>query len=128
MSKITFSKTAIIGLADYILKNYGHISETVEAGIAITKKTYSNIKLTSLAIYDMFQSTAKYMQAVENEGVLKGLAKKEAVLEFMVKEYLETHAEIKQIWAGWYTTVSWFIDQLISMLNSGRTVLQTFAG
>lgn len=128
MSKITYSKTAIIGLADYILKNYGHISETVEAGIAITQKTYSNIKLTSLAVYDMFQATAKYMQAVENEGVLKGLAKKEAVLEFMVKEYLETHAEIKQIWSGWYTTISWFIDQLISMLNSGRTVLQTFAG
>lgn len=48
----------------------------------------------------------------------KGLAKKEAVLEFMIKEYLETHAEIKQIWSGWHTTVSWFIDSLISMLNS----------
>ncbi|OTG87684.1 hypothetical protein B9T31_04085 [Acinetobacter sp. ANC 4558] len=128
MSKVTFSKTAIVSLADFILKNYGHISETVEAGIELTKKTFSNVKLTSLAIYDMFQTTAKYMQAVENEGVLKGLQKKEAVLEFIIKEYLEAHAEIKRIWADWRTTVSWFIDQLITMLNSGRSVLQTFAG
>ena len=128
MPKVTFSKTAIINLADYVLKNYGHINETVEAGITATQKTYTNIKLTSLAVYDMFQATAKYMQAVENEGVLKGLAKKEAVLEFMIKEYLETHAEIKQIWSGWHTTVSWFIDSLISMLNSGRSVLQACVG
>jgi len=128
MPKITLSKTAIINLADFVLKNYGHISETVEAGIVATKKTYSNVHLTSLAVYDMLQTTAKYMQAVENEGVLKGLEKKEAVLEFIVKEYLETHAEIKQIWSGWRTTVSWFIDQLISMLNSGRSVLQAFVG
>jgi hypothetical protein len=89
MPKVTFSKTAIINLADYVLKNYGHINETVEAGITATQKTYTNIKLTSLAVYDMFQATAKYMQAIENEGVLKGLAKKEAVLEFMIKEYLK---------------------------------------
>lgn len=128
MPKVIFSKTAIINLTDHVLKNYGHINETVEAGITATQKTYTNIKLTSLAVYDMFQATAKYMQAVENEGVLKGLAKKEAVLEFMIKEYLETHAEIKQIWSGWHTTVSWFIDSLINMLNSGRSVLQAFVG
>ena len=45
-----------------------------------------------------------------------------------IKEYLETQDEIKQIWSGWRTTVSWFIDQLISMLNSGRHVLQAFVG
>lgn len=128
MSKVTFSKSAIIGLADYVLKNYGHISETVEAGIIATKQTYSNSKLTALAVYDLLQTTAKYMQAVENEGVLKGLAKKQAVLDFIVKEYLEAESEIKQIWSGWRTTVSWFIDQLIGMLNSGRSVLQAFAG
>ena len=128
MSKVIFSKSAIISLADYVLKNYGHISETIEAGIIATQKTYSNSKLTALAVYDMLQTTAKYMQAVENEGVLKGVAKKEAVLEFIVKEYLETQDEIKQIWSGWRTTVSWFIDQLISMLNSGRHVLQAFVG
>lgn len=128
MPKVTFSKTAIINLADFVLKNYGHINETVEAGIVATQKTYSNVQLTSLAVYDMLQTTAKYMQAIENEGVLKGLEKKEAVLEFIVKEYLETHAEIKQIWSGWCNTVSWFIDQLISMLNSGRSVLQAFVG
>ena len=128
MSKVIFSKSAIISLADYILKNYGHISETIEAGIIATQKTYSNSKLTALAVYDMLQTTAKYMQAVENEGVLKGVAKKDAVLEFIVKEYLETQDEIKQIWSGWRTTVSWFIDQLISMLNSGRHVLQAFVG
>lgn len=128
MSKVTFSKTAIIGLADYVLKNYGHIGEVIEVGIATTKQTYSNSKLTALSVYGLLQTTAKYMQAVENEGVLKGVAKKEAVLDFIVKEYLETEAEIKQIWSGWRTTVSWFIDQLISMLNSGRSVLQAFVG
>jgi len=128
MPKITLSKTAIINLADFVLKNYGHISETVEAGIVATQKTYSNVHLTSLAVYDMLQTTAKYMQAVENEGVLKGLAKKEAVLEYMIKEYLETKEEIKAIWNGWRDTVSWYIDQLIALLNSGRNVLQTFAG
>jgi len=128
MSKVTFSKSAIIGLVDYVLKNYGHIGEVIEVGIATTKQTYSNSKLTALAVYDLLQTTAKYMQAVENEGVLKGVAKKEAVLDFIVKEYLETEAEIKQIWSGWRTTVSWFIDQLISMLNSGRSVLQAFVG
>ena len=51
MPKVTFSKTAIINLADYVLKNYGHINETVEAGITATQKTYTNIKLTSLAVY-----------------------------------------------------------------------------
>lgn len=126
--KITFSPKAIINLADFILKNYGHIYETVEKGIEITKQTYRNIKLTSEAVYDLLRTTADYMQAVENEGVLKGFAKKEAVLEFIVKEYLEVTAEIKAIWAGWRTTVSWFIDQLITMLNSGRNVLQAFAG
>lgn len=128
MSKIIFSKSAITSLAAYVLNNYGHISETIEAGIVATKKTYSNSKLTVLAVHEMFQATAQYMQAVENEGVLKGIAKKEAVLEFMVKEYLETKTELKQIWSGWHTTVSWFIDQLISMLNSGRSVLQAFVG
>jgi len=128
MQKVIFSKTAIIGLADFVLKNYGHINETVEKGIELTKKTYGNIKLTSLAVYDMLQATAKYMQAVENEDVLKGLAKKQAVLEYMVKEYLEAKAEIKAIWAGWKDTVSWFIDQLIAMLNSGHHVLHAFAG
>ena len=126
--KITFSPKAIISLADFVLKNYGHIYETVEKGIEITKKTYGNIKLTSEAVYNLLRTTADYMQAVENEGVLKGVAKKEAVLDFIVKEYLETTAEIKAIWAGWRTTVSWFIDQLIAMLNSGRSVLQTFVG
>lgn len=128
MPKITYSPKAIINLTDFVLKNYGHIIETVEKGIEITKKTYSNIKLTSEAIYDLFRTTSRYMQAVENEGVLKGLAKKEAVLDFIVKEYLETTTEIKQIWAGWKDTVSWYIDQLISMLNSGRSVLHAFAG
>ncbi len=128
MAKITFSPKAIISLTDFVLKNYGHIIETVEKGIELTKKTYSNIKLTSEAVYDLLRTTANYMQAVENEGVLKGLAKKEAVLEFIVKEYLETTAEIKAVWAGWKDTVSWFIDQLISMLNAGRSVLHTFAG
>lgn len=128
MSKITFSKSAITSLAVFVLNNYGHISETIEKGIELTKKTYANSKLTALAVYDLFQETAKYMQAVENEGVLKGLAKKEAVLDFIVKEYLETTAEIKQIWSGWKDTVSWYIDQLISMLNSGRSVLHAFAG
>uniref|UniRef100_UPI0013A6A5DF hypothetical protein n=1 Tax=Acinetobacter sp. CFCC 10889 TaxID=1775557 RepID=UPI0013A6A5DF len=64
----------------------------------------------------------------ENEGVLKGLEKKLAVLDYIEKEYVETRAEIKAIWAGWSTTVSWFVDQLIAMLNSGRSVLQNFAG
>ena len=85
MSKITFSKTAIISLATFVLNNYAHISETVEAGIALTKKTYGNVELTTVAVYDMFKATAGYMQAVENEGVLKGLAKKEAVLDYMIK-------------------------------------------
>ena len=128
MSKITFSKTAIISLATFVLNNYAHMSETVEAGIALTKKTYGNVELTTVAVYDMFKATAGYMQAVENEGVLKGLAKKEAVLDYMIKEYLEAKAEIKAIWHGWRDTVSWYIDQLIALLNSGRNVLQTFAG
>ena len=61
MQKVIFSKSAIISLADYVLKNYGHISETIEAGIIATKKTYSNSKLTALAVYDMLQTTAKYI-------------------------------------------------------------------
>lgn len=126
--QVKFSKNAIIGLADFVLKNYGHISETIEAGIALTKKTYSNSKLTLIAVYELLQETANAMQSVENEGVLKGLEKKMAVLDFIEKEYVETKAEIKQIWAGWKTTVSWFIDQLIAMLNSGRSVLQAFVG
>lgn len=68
------------------------------------------------------------MQAVENEGVLKGLEKKLRVLEFIEKEYVETKAEIKEIWSTWRQTADWFIDQLISMLNAGRNVLHTFAG
>lgn len=126
--QVKFSKNAIIGLGDFVLKNYGHISETIEAGIALTKKTYSNSKLTLIAVYELLQETANAMQSVENEGVLKGLEKKMAVLDFIEKEYVETKAEIKQIWAGWKTTVSWFIDQLIAMLNSGRSVLQAFVG
>lgn len=128
MSKIVFSKNAIIGLADFVLKNYGHISETIQQGIELTKKTYSNSKLTLVAVYDLFNETAKAMQSIENEGALKGLEKKLAVFNFIEKEYVETKAEIKAIWAGWKTTVSWFIDQLISLLNSGRTVLEAFAG
>lgn len=80
MPKITYSPKAIINLTDFVLKNYGHIIETVEKGIEITKKTYSNIKLTSEAIYDLFRTTSRYMQAVENEGVLKGLAKRRLCL------------------------------------------------
>lgn len=128
MSKIVFSKNAIIGLADFVLKNYGHISETIQQGIELTKKTYSNSKLTIVAVYNLFNETAKAMQSIENEGALKGLEKKLAVFNFIEKEYVETKAEIKAIWAGWKTTVSWFIDQLISLLNSGRTVLEAFAG
>ena len=76
MQKVTFSKTAIINLADYVLKNYGHINETVEAGITATQKTYTNIKLTSLAVYDMFQATAKYMQAIKMKVFSRALLKK----------------------------------------------------
>ena len=126
--QVKFSKNAIIGLADFVLKNYGHISATIEAGIIATKQTYTNSKLTLVAVYDLLQETANAMQSVENEGVLKGLEKKLAVLDFIEKEYVETKAEIKLIWSGWRTTVSWFIDQLITMLNSGRSVLQAFVG
>ena len=126
--QVKFSKSAIIGLADFILKNYGHISTTIEAGIVATKQTYTNSKLTLVAVYDLLQETANVMQSVENEGVLKGLEKKLAVLDFIEKEYVETKTEIKLIWSGWRTTVSWFIDQLITMLNSGRSVLQAFVG
>lgn len=128
MPKITFSKSAITTLTDFVLKNYGHIQGVIERGIALTLQTVNSVKLTSLAIYDMFYETAKYMQAVENEGALKGLAKKNAVLQYMIKEYLETKAEIKAIWSNWKDTVSWFIDQIIAMLNSGRHVLHTFVG
>lgn len=126
--QVKFSKNAIIGLADFVLKNYGHISATIEAGIIATKQTYTNSKLTLVAVYDLLQETANAMQSVENEGVLKGLEKKLAVLDFIEKEYVETKTEIKLIWSGWRTTVSWFIDQLILMLNSGRSVLQAFVG
>lgn len=126
--KVKFSTDAIVGLAAYVLRNYGHISETIEKGIALTKKTYINSKLTIKAVYDLFEEVAKHMQAVENEGVLKGLEKKLRVLEFIEKEYVETKAEIKEIWSTWRQTADWFIDQLISMLNAGRNVLHTFAG
>lgn len=128
MSKVTFSANAIVALAGFVLNNYGHIKETVIAGIELTKKTYSNVKLTTGSIYRLLSTTAEAMQAVENEGVLKGLEKKLAVLDYIEKEYVATKAEIKAIWSGWSTTVSWFIDQLIAMLNSGRSVLQNFAG
>lgn len=128
MPKITYSPIAIINLTDFVLKNYGHIIETVDAGIELTKKTFSNVKLTSEVVYDLFRTTAAYMQAVENEGVLKGLEKKKAVFQYIVKEYLEAKAELKAVWSGWEDTVSWFIDQVIAMLNSGRQVLQTFVG
>ncbi|OTG68294.1 hypothetical protein B9T25_06325 [Acinetobacter sp. ANC 4470] len=128
MQKVILSKNAIVGLASFVLNNYGHISETIQQGIELTKKTYSNSKLTLVAVYDLFNETAKAMQSIENEGALKGLEKKLAVFNFIEKEYVETRAEIKAIWAGWKTTVSWFIDQLITLLNSGRTVLNTFAG
>lgn len=128
MQKVILSKNAIVGLASFVLNNYGHISETIIKGIELTKKTYSNSKLTIVAVYDLFNETAKAMQSIENEGTLKGLEKKLAVLDFIEKEYIETQAEIKEIWAGWKMTVSWFIDQLITLLNSGRTVLNTFAG
>ena len=128
MQKVILSKNAIVGLASFVLNNYGHISETIIKGIELTKKTYSNSKLTIVAVYNLFNETAKAMQSIENEGTLKGLEKKLAVLDFIEKEYIETQAEIKAIWAGWKTTVSWFIDQLITLLNSGRTVLNTFAG
>lgn len=126
--QVKFSKNAIIGLTDFVLKNYGHISATIEAGIIATKQTYTNSKLTLVAVYELLQETANTMQSVENEGVLKGLEKKLAVLDFIEKEYVETKTEIKLIWSGWRTTVSWFIDQLITMLNSGRSVLQAFVG
>ena len=128
MQKVILSKNAIVGLASFVLNNYGHISETIIKGIELTKKTYSNSKLTIVAVYALFNETAKAMQSIENEGTLKGLEKKLAVLDFIEKEYIETQAEIKEIWAGWKMTVSWFIDQLITLLNSGRTVLNTFAG
>lgn len=128
MSKITYSTTAIIALADFVLKNYGHISLTIEKGIELTRQTYPNSKLTLIEVYDLLQHTAHAMQSVENQGTLKGLAKKLAVLDYIEKEYLETKAEINAIWAGWKTTLSWFIDQLIAMLNSGRSVLEAFAG
>lgn len=128
MSKIKFSKNAIVALASFVLNNYGHIKETITAGIELTKKTYSNVRLTTGSIYSLLTATAQAMQSVENEGFLKGLEKKLAVLDYIEKEYVETKAEIKAIWSGWGTTVSWFIDQLIAMLNSGRSVLQNFAG
>lgn len=128
MSKITFSKNAIVALAGFVLNNYGHIKETIVAGIELTQKTYSNVRLTTGMIYNLLTATAQAMQSVENEGFLKGLEKKKAVFDYIEKEYVATKAEIKAIWSGWSTTVSWFIDQLIVMLNSGRSVLQNFAG
>lgn len=128
MSKIIFSKNAIIGLADFVLKNYAHINETIQKGIALTKLTYSNSKLTLIAVYELFDEIAKAMQSVENEDLLKGLEKKLAVFDFIEKEYIETKVEIKAVWSTWKTTVSWFIDQLISLLNSGRNILDAFAG
>lgn len=128
MSKITLSKNAIVGLAGFVLNNYGHIQDTIKAGIALTQKTFSNVRLTTGAIYSLLTATAEAMQSVENENFLKGLEKKKAVLDYIEKEYVERKAEIKAIWSTWSTTVSWFIDQLITMLNSGRSVLQTFAG
>ena len=128
MQKVILSKNAIVGLPSFVLNNYGHISVTIIKGIELTKKTYSNSKLTIVAVYNLFNETAKAMQSIENEGTLKGLEKKLAVLDFIEKEYVETKTEIKLIWSGWRTTVSWFIDQLITMLNSGRSVLQAFVG
>lgn len=128
MAKITVSPVAIINLTDFLLKHYSHIHDTVIKGIDLTKKTYSNSKLTAEAIFDLLRTTGKYMQAVENEGVLKGLEKKKAVFEYIVKEYLETKAEIKAVWSGWYDTLSWYIDEVIAVFNSGRNVLHTFAG
>ncbi|ENV33936.1 hypothetical protein [Acinetobacter gerneri] len=128
MSNIKFTQNAIVGLAGFVLNNYGHIKETINEGIELTKKSVSNVRLTTSAIYSLLTATAEAMQSIENEGVLKGLEKKKAVLDYISKEYVETKAEIKAIWSNWLTTVSWFIDQLIAMLNSGRSVLRMYAG
>ena len=58
------------------------------------------------------------------------LSKKEQTRKKKIRDdkKLETKEEIKAIWNGWRDTVSWYIDQLIALLNSGRNVLQTFAG
>lgn len=127
MSKeIKVSPVAIISLTDFLLKNYSHIYDTVIQGIDLTQKTYTNSKLTAEAVFDLLRTTGAYMQAVENEGVLKGLEKKKAVFEYIVKEYLETKAEIKEVWAGWQDTLSWYIDQVIAVFNSGHNVLHAF--
>ena len=128
MSKITVSPKAITALATFVLQNYGHIYDTIQAGIVVTGQTYSNVKITAVAIQDLFVETAKVMEAVENEGTLKGIAKKQAVLEFIEKEFIATKAELKAIWKGWREAVANFIDQLISMLNAGRNVLPAFVG
>jgi len=126
MSKIQVSPKAITNLATFVLQNYGHIHDTIENGIALTGQTFGNVKMTAVAVQDLFVETAKHMQAVENEGVLKGIEKKKAVLLFIEKEFIATKDELKTIWNGWRTAVANFIDQLISMLNAGHNVLPAF--
>lgn len=126
MSKISFTLNAITGLADFVLNNYEQIKTTIKNGIALTIQTYKNIKLSYDEIIDLLRATAGAMQSVENEGVLVGKEKKVAVLDFIEKEYAETRANIKLIWSDWKVTVSNYIDQLISMLNSGKSVLTAF--
>lgn len=125
---LPFSKNAIVKLTGFVLNNYSHIRSTIDAGIEFTKKTYQAVKITTGTIYSLFTATAEAMQAVENEGALKGLQKKEAVLIYIQQEYVAAKAELKAVWSTWATTLSWFIDQLITLLNAGRNVMPVFAG
>lgn len=125
---LPFAKNAIVNLTGFVLNNYSHIRSTIDAGIAFTKKTYQAVKITTSTIYSLFTATAEAMQTVENASTLKGLEKKQVVLDYIQKEYIAAKDELKAVWSSWATTLSWFIDQLITLLNAGRNVMPVFAG
>ena len=121
--KVDYSATAIIQLADFVIDNYAQVKGFIAHGVALAKKTYGNIKLTKDAVLGMFRHTAQVMQAVENEGVLKGIDKKLEVLKFVEMEYVRLNETLHKIWGDWYDALNDFIDDLIAMLNAGRKVL-----
>lgn len=64
--------------------------------------------------HEIFKRVAESMQAVENEGALKGDAKKATVIDY-VKSIIH---DMKADWSTWQYLVSEFIEKIIKIYNA----------
>lgn len=120
--------SAITDLVRFVLKHYRHVRQTIETGITLSQECAHHSGLNVALIEALLLETAQQMQIVEHQGHLKGLAKKLVVMHCIEQQFVSAHRELLCVWEYWKATLSWFIDQVIRMLNAGRHILPIFVG